>query len=64
MGPVSDEQLAVEYSRASIFVLPSYLEGFCIARVEAMAFGLPVITTETGVRRWLGASASSSSLMM
>ncbi len=48
VGPISDSQLVEEYSRASIFVLPSYMEGSSIARVEAMAFGLPVITTETG----------------
>ena len=48
IGPISDSYLVEEYSRASIFVLPSYMEGSSIARVEAMAFGLPVITTETG----------------
>jgi glycosyltransferase involved in cell wall biosynthesis len=48
LGPVSDSQLLEEYSRASIFVLSSYMEGSSIARVEALAFGLPVITTEVG----------------
>jgi len=48
MGMVSDEELARIYAESSIFVLPSYHEGFSIARVEALAYGLPVITTETG----------------
>jgi glycosyltransferase involved in cell wall biosynthesis len=48
VGFVSDAELVREYSRASIFVLPSYEEGSSIARVEALAFGLPVITTDTG----------------
>ena len=48
MGMVSDEELARIYAESSIFVLPSYHESFGIARVEALACGLPVITTETG----------------
>ena len=48
IGAVSDSELIREYMRASIFVLPSYVESFGIARVEALAFGLPIITTRTG----------------
>ncbi len=48
VGAVSDSELVREYRHASIFVLPSYLEGSSIARIEALAFGLPVITTRTG----------------
>jgi len=48
MGMVSDEELARIYAESSIFVLPSYHESFGIARVEALAYGLSVITTETG----------------
>ncbi|MCR8463620.1 MAG: glycosyltransferase family 4 protein [Crenarchaeota archaeon] len=47
LGSVSLEELVKEYSSASIFVLPSIIEGFGIARFEAAAAGLPVVTTNT-----------------
>jgi len=44
-GYVSDQELARWYARASIFAFPSLDEGFGIPVVEAMAAGLPVITS-------------------
>ncbi len=38
-GPVSDQQVAQLYKSASIFVLPSQMEGFGIVLLEAMASG-------------------------
>ncbi len=42
------EELLVELKRASMFLLPSYHEGFPVAILEAMASGLPVISTRVG----------------
>ena len=42
-GYVSDSQLAEWYARASIFVFPSFDEGFGMPVIEAMAAGVPVI---------------------
>jgi len=44
-GPVSAERLAVEYTKADIFCLPSVEEGFGLVVPQAMASGLPVIVS-------------------
>jgi glycosyltransferase involved in cell wall biosynthesis len=44
-GYVPDAELLSYYAAADVLVLPSLLEGFGIPLVEAMAAGLPVVTT-------------------
>jgi len=50
IGDVADEDLPAEYHRASLFVLPANAraEAFGIVLLEAMASGLPCVTTEVG----------------
>ena len=45
LGFVPDETLAVLYRLASVFVFPSLYEGFGLPPLEAMAAGVPVITS-------------------
>ena len=45
LGAVGQEELRGLYERASIFCLPSFAEGVPVVLMEAMAMGLPVITT-------------------
>lgn len=45
LGEVSDEDLRILYSLASVFILPSLWEGFGIPVLEAMACGAPVISS-------------------
>ncbi|NPA32592.1 MAG: glycosyltransferase family 4 protein, partial [Aquificae bacterium] len=45
IGYVNDEVLAELYRRASVFIYPSYYEGFGLPPIEAMACGAPVIVT-------------------
>ncbi len=45
---ISSEDLAAEYNRASVAVCPSLYEGFGLPAGEAMACGLPVVSTNGG----------------
>jgi glycosyltransferase involved in cell wall biosynthesis len=42
---VPDTELAELYARAAVFAYPSYYEGFGLPVVEAMAAGIPVVTS-------------------
>ncbi len=47
LGHLSAEQLSALYARARIFAFPSLDEGFGMPVLEAMAHGVPVITSRT-----------------
>jgi glycosyltransferase involved in cell wall biosynthesis len=42
-GPISDEELAVYYRHAAVYVSLSEHEGFCVPLIEAMAADVPVL---------------------
>jgi len=46
VGQVSDENKAALYNLADLFVLPSHSENFGIALVDALAAGVPVLTSD------------------
>ncbi|WP_373480371.1 glycosyltransferase family 4 protein [Geminocystis sp.] len=46
-GYIPDEDIAVIYSGALLFVYPSFYEGFGLPPLEAMQCGVPVITSNT-----------------
>jgi glycosyltransferase involved in cell wall biosynthesis len=48
VGDVDPEVLGACYERADVFVLPTFHEGYGMAVAEALARGLPVISTRTG----------------
>jgi glycosyltransferase involved in cell wall biosynthesis len=48
VGTLGEEDLAVLYSHAGVFALPTLYEGFGLPIVEAMACGAPVVCSDAG----------------
>jgi glycosyltransferase involved in cell wall biosynthesis len=47
-GEVDEAQLAARYAQADVFVLPSFHEGYGMVLAEALAHGLPIVSTTAG----------------
>lgn len=58
IGPVAGEKLADVYRSADAFVLPTLLESFGRTYLEAMRFGLPVLTSDRDFARHLCGEAA------
>jgi glycosyltransferase involved in cell wall biosynthesis len=54
LGVLSADQLAWAYSAADAVVLPTRYEGFGYVALEALAAGVPIVTSPTGWARELG----------
>ena len=48
MGWMKDDDLPNFYKKLDVFVIPSTQEGLCIAGLQAMATGVPVVSTRCG----------------
>lgn len=56
---LNDEELAVLYQSAKLYVFPSLLEGFGLPALEAQSYGLPVLSSRnSSLEEILGESAS------
>jgi glycosyltransferase involved in cell wall biosynthesis len=58
LGFVPDETLPPLYAGASVFVSPSLYEGFGLPVLEAMASGVPTITSDVGAHREVSGDAA------
>jgi glycosyltransferase involved in cell wall biosynthesis len=47
-GHIAEDQLPAFLRKLDVFIVPSWQEGLCIAALEAMACGCPVIATRCG----------------
>ncbi|MGN0071000.1 MAG: glycosyltransferase family 4 protein [Atopobiaceae bacterium] len=54
LGKLPQADLAREYRKASVFVLPSFYEGLPLVLIEALASGAKAVVTDLpGIRPWL-----------
>lgn len=58
LGYISQKDKEILYSRAKVFVYPSYYEGFGFPPLEAMAYGVPVICSNVSSLPEVVASAA------
>jgi glycosyltransferase involved in cell wall biosynthesis len=58
LGYVSDERVRQLYQAASVFLFPSLEEGFGLPVLEAMSYGLPVVTSNTSSLPEVGGEAA------
>jgi glycosyltransferase involved in cell wall biosynthesis len=58
LGFIDDAQLARLYQSASVFLFPSLEEGFGIPLLEAMAAGVPIVTSKVSSMPEVGGEAA------
>ncbi|MGC4020379.1 MAG: glycosyltransferase family 4 protein [Muricomes sp.] len=64
LGKLPQEQLAVEFCKSDIFILPSFYEGLPLVLMEALACGLKVVSTDLpGIQRWMNFHVSGNGIL-
>lgn len=53
LGDISADQIVKELQSASVALIPSYVESYCLAMAEAMVVGTPIVSAFTGGTSYL-----------
>lgn len=59
LGPLNAEQIVSELKNAAAVVIPTFIESYCLALVEAMMVGTPTVVASTGGTMHLGKDEDS-----
>ncbi|MFD6697514.1 MULTISPECIES: glycosyltransferase family 4 protein [unclassified Microbacterium] len=57
-GWIDDTEVAHLYSTATALAIPSFVEGFSLPTIEAMAAGIPALLSDLEVHRYVGGDAA------
>lgn len=60
LGPLPATEIASELQRCSAVVLPTFIEGYCLALAEAMILGAPAVAGYTGGTSYLAQDGVSA----
>lgn len=59
IGPIAHEELESYYRHVQLVIMPTLMESFSITYLEAMHFGVPILTTDIDFARYLCGDAAA-----
>lgn len=58
VGPIAHEKLGSYYRNVQLLVMPTLLESFSVTYLEAMCYGVPILTTDLDFARYICGEAA------